>query len=207
MKRVETVIRILAGIVLGISIVIIAILSVIRSQRDSLPKILDRYIAIMEDSSMAPAAGQGALVVLKEENPFKVGDIAAFLNDSNRTEISRIVSVNGNTEGVEVVVPFEEMKNALGSPNLTQQSVMADDPMVEMKKDNEVQTETVAADRLMAKAVFISNTWGVFLSMYSNTVWAVLIVAVSAVICIWPFRHSRKEPEYEDQDLDGPWMG
>ncbi len=209
MRVAEIIIRVCAGVVLVISVAVVALLAMIRSQRDVLPQINGYYIELMEGADMVPAAGEGALILLQAKNPFEPGDIVAYLNDRNDASISRIIAIDGKTEDVSVEVPFEKLKNALGNPGISMESVMTDDPDVVLKGDNagEAETVTVAADRLMAKAVFISGVLGLILSMYQNTLWAFLIIAASAVICIWPFRHLNREPKYKEQDIDGPWMG
>lgn len=207
MKVLEIIIRICAGIVLLISVVVLVLLAMIRSQRDVLPQIQGYYIDLMEGSDMVPAAPEGSLILLKAENPFRPGDIVAYLNDRNDASISRILSIDGRTEDVSVEVPFEELENTLGNPGISTESVMDENPDLVMKGDNGTEEITVPADRLMAKAVFISAVLGLIISMYQNTVWAFLIIAASAVICIWPFRHLNREPKYKEQDIDGPWMG
>lgn len=180
----------------------------LRSQRDVLPQIGGYYFEILDNSDMVPAAPQGALILLKEKNPYEPGDIIAYLDDRNQASISRIISIDNQTEGVSVEVPYEELMNTLGSPGIATESVMAYDPDVVLKGDNSGSQVTVAADRLMAKAVFISGVVGFIASMYTSTVWAFLSIAASAVICIWPFRYLRtREPKYKEQDIDGPWMG
>lgn len=207
MKAVEIVIRICAGVILVVSIAVVALLAMIRSQRDVLPQVQGYYVELMENSDMVPTAYEGALILLKEKNPYEPGDIVAYLNDRNDASISRIVSIDGKTEDVSVEVPYAELMNALGSPGISTDSVMENDPDVVLKGDNSEEKITVPADRIMAKSVFISGILGLILSMYQNTVWAFLIIAASAVICIWPFRYMKKEPRYTEQDIDGPWMG
>ncbi len=207
MKAVEIVIRVCAGVVLVLSVVVVALLAMIRSQRDVLPQVQGYYVELMENSDMVPAAGEGALILLQEKNPYEPGDIVAYLNDWNDASISRIVSIDGKTEGVSVEVPYSELMNALGTPGISMDSVMEYDPEVILKGDNSEETVTVPADRIMAKEVFISGILGMILSMYQNTAWAFLIIAASAVICIWPFRYMKREPKYTEQDIDGPWMG
>ncbi len=209
MRVAEIIIRVFAGVVLVISVAVVALLTMIRSQRDVLPQINSYYIELMEGTDMVPTAGEGALILLQAKNPFEPGDIVAYLNDRNDASISRIIAIDGKTEDVSVEIPFEKLKNALGNPGMSMESVMTYDPDVELKGDNagEAKAVTVAADRLMAKAVFISGILGLILSMYQNTLWAFLIIAASAVICIWPFRHRNRVPKYKEQDIDGPWMG
>ncbi len=207
MKAVEIMIRVCAGVVLVVSIAVVALLAMIRSQRDVLPQVQGYYIELMEGTDMVPAAGEGALILLKEKNPFVPGDIVAYLNDRNDASISRIVSIDSKTEDVSVEVPFEKLKNALGTPGISTDNVMEEDPDIVLKGDNSEEQITVQADRLMARSVFISGILGLIISMYQNTVWAFLIIAASAVICIWPFRHLQREPKYKEQDIDGPWMG
>jgi len=207
MKVVEIIIRICAGIILVISIAAVVLIAMLRSQQDILPKIGDYYVELAENAEMIPAVQEGALVLLKEENPYQPGDIIAYLNDRNRASISRIISIGGKTEDVSVDIPYEELKNALGTPGLSAESVMKEDPEVVLQEDSSDIEIVVAADRLMAKAVFISAILGFLMSMYQNTVWAFLIIAASAVICLWPFRYlSSREPKYKEQDIDGPWI-
>ena len=207
MKVVEIIIRICAGIILVISIVAVVLIAMLRSQRDILPKIGDHFVELAENAEMIPAVQEGALVLLKEENPYKPGDIIAYLNDRNHASISRIISIGGKTENVSVEIPYEELKNALGNPGLSAESVMKEDPEVVLRGDSSGKEVVVAADRLMAKAVFVSTILGFLMSMYQNTVWAFLIIAASAVICLWPFRYLKsREPKYKEQDIDGPWI-
>ncbi len=207
MKVLEIIIRVCAGIILVISVVVVALLAMIRSQRDVLPQIQGYYIELMDGSDMVPAAEEGALILLKAKNPFEPGDIVAFLNDRNDASISRIISIGGKTDGVSVEVPFDQMENELGSPGFSAESIMEDDPDIVLKGDNTTEEITVPADRMMAKAVFISGFMGMIISMYQNTFWAFMIIAASAVICIWPFRRLNRQPKYKEQDIDGPWMG
>ena len=206
MKALEIIIRTIAGILLVFSIIVIAIMSSLKGQRDTLPKALGHYVVIMEDSSMAPTASEGALVILKETNPFVPGDIAACLMDNNKATIARILSIDGKTENVSVEVPYKEMANALGNPSISKESIMPDDPELEMGFENGTGNFRMPADRLMAKAVFISGAMGVIVSMYENSFWAFLSIAVFAVICIWPFRHKPKALVYTEQDEEGPWI-
>ena len=207
MKVVEIVIRITAGVILVISIIALALTAMLRSQRDALPKIGGYYVELAKNSDMAPTASEGALLLLKEKNPYEPRDIIAYLDDRNQASISRIISIDGKVEGVSVEVPYEEMMNALGTPGMATESVMPYDPEVVLKGDGTDQEITVAADRIMAKAVFISGILGMLASMYQHTVWAFLIIAASAVICLWPFRYFQgREPKYKEQDIDGPWM-
>ena len=207
MKAIEIIIRICAGIVLVISIAAVALIAMLRSQRDVLPKIGDHYVKLAENAEMMPAVQEGALVLLKEENPYQPGDIIAYLNDRNQASISRIISIDGKTEDVSVEVPYAELMNALGNPGLSTESVMKEDPDVVLRGDGSDKEIVVAADRLMAKAVFISGILGSLMSMYQHTVWAFLIIAASAVICLWPFRYLKsREPKYKEQDIDGPWI-
>ena len=207
MKAIEIIIRICAGIVLVISIAAVALIAMLRSQRDVLPKIGNHYVKLAENAEMMPAVQEGALVLLKEENPYQPGDIIAYLNDRNQASISRIISIDGKTENVSVEVPYAELMNALGTPGLSAESVMKEDPDVVLRGDCSDKEIVVAADRLMAKAVFVSAILGFLMSMYQNTVWAFLIIAASAVICLWPFRYlENREPKYKEQDIDGPWI-
>ena len=207
MKAVEIIIRICAGIILVISIVAVVLIAMLRSQRDILPKIGDHFVELAENAEMIPAVQEGALVLLKEVNPFQPGDIIAYLDDRNHASISRIKSIGGKTEDVSVEIPYEELKNALGTPGLSAESVMKEDPEVVLQGDSSDKEIVVAADRLMAKAVFVSAILGFLMSMYQNTVWAFLIIAASAVICLWPFRYlNSREPKYKEQDIDGPWI-
>ena len=206
MKAVEIIIRICAGIILAVSIVAVVLIAMLRSQRDVLPRIGDVYVALAQNADMMPAAPEGALILLKEENPFAPGDIIAYLDDRNQASISRIVSIGGKTENVSVEIPYEEMKNALGNPGLTTESVMKENPLVVLSGDNSDKRTTISADRLMAKSVFISGILGFLMSMYQHTAWAFLIIAASAVICLWPFRYLKREPKYREQDIDGPWI-
>ena len=207
MKAIEIIIRICAGIVLVISIAAVALIAMLRSQRDVLPKIGNHYVKLAENAEMMPAVQEEALVLLKEENPYQPGDIIAYLNDRNQASISRIISIDGKTENVSVEVPYAELMNALGNPGLPTESVMKEDPDVVMRGDGSDKEIVVAADRLMAKAVFISGILGSLMSMYQHTVWAFLIIAASAVICLWPFRYLKsREPKYKEQDIDGPWI-
>ena len=207
MKAIEIIIRICAGIILVISIAAVALIAMLRSQRDVLPKIGNHYVKLAENAEMMPAVQEGALVLLKEENPYQPGDIIAYLNDRNQASISRIISIDGKTEDVSVEIPYEELKNALGTPGLSAESVMKEDPEVVLRGDGSDKEIVVAADRLMAKAVFISGILGSLMSMYQHTVWAFLIIAASAVICLWPFRYlNSREPKYKEQDIDGPWI-
>ena len=207
MKALEIIIRICSGIVLVISIIALALIAMLRSQRDVLPQIAGSYVEIMEGSDMVPTAPEGALILLKEKNPYEPADIIAYLNDRNKASISRIISIDGKTENISVEVPYEELMNALGTPGMSTQSVMKYDPDVVLKGDNATEEVTVAADRIMAKAVFISGVLGLLTSMYSHTVWAFLIIVASAVICLWPFRYIKaREPRYKEQDIDGPWV-
>lgn len=208
MKVIEIIIRILAGIVLAVSIAAVALIAMLRSQRDVMPQIGGYYVELAENPDMVPAAPEGALILLKALNPYEPQDIVAYLDDRNQASISRIISIDGKTEDVSFEVPYEEMANALGSPGIATESVMEDDPDVVLKGDNTSVEITVAADRIMAKSVFISGILGMLMSMYQHTVWTFLIIAASAVICIWPFRYlKRREPRYKEQDIDGPWMG
>ena len=144
---------------------------------------------------------------MKELNPYEPGDIIAYLNDRNNASVSRIISIDGKTEGVSVEIPYEELKNALGTPGLSTESVMKEDPLVVLSGDNSEKRVTIAADRLMAKEVFTSGILGFLMSMYQHTVWAFLIIAACAVICLWPFRYlQQREPKYKEQDIDGPWI-
>ena len=205
MKAIEIIIRICAGIILVISIAAVALIAMLRSQRDVLPKIGNHYVKLAENAEMMPAVQEGALVLLKEENPYQPGDIIAYLNDRNQASISRIISIDGKTENVSVEVPYEELMNALGTPGLSTESVMKEDPDVVLRGDGSDKEIVVAADRLMAKAVFVSGILGFLMSMYQHTVWAFMIIAASAVICLWPFRYlKRREPKYKEQDIDGP---
>ena len=207
MKAIEIIIRICAGIILVISIAAVALIAMLRSQRDVLPKIGNHYVKLAENAEMMPAVQEGALVLLKEENPYQPGDIIAYLNDRNQASISRIISIDGKTENVSVEVPYEELMNALGTPGLSTESVMKEDPDVVLRGDGSDKEIVVAADRLMAKAVFVSGILGFLMSMYQHTVWAFMIIAASAVICLWPFRYlKRREPKYKEQDIDGPWI-
>lgn len=207
MKAIEIIIRICAGIILVISIAAVALIAMLRSQRDVLPKIGNHYVKLAENAEMMPAVQEGALVLLKEENPYQPGDIIAYLNDRNHASISRIISIDGKTENVSVEVPYAELMNALGNPGLSTESVMKEDPDVVLRGDGSDKEIVVAADRLMAKAVFISGILGFLMSMYQHTVWAFLIIAASAVICLWPFRYLKsREPKYKEQDIDGPWI-
>ena len=207
MKAIEIIIRICAGIILVISIAAVALIAMLRSQRDVLPKIGNHYVKLAENAEMMPAVQEGALVLLKEENPYQPGDIIAYLNDRNQASISRIISIDGKTENVSVEVPYAELMNALGNPGLSTESVMKEDPDVVLRGDGSDKEIVVAADRLMAKAVFISGILGSLMSMYQHTVWAFLIIAASAVICLWPFRYLKsREPKYKEQDIDGPWI-
>ena len=207
MRAIEIIIRIFAGIVLAVSIAAVALIAMLKSQRDVLPQIAGHYVTLAENSDMVPAAPEGALILLKEKNPYEPGDIIAYLDDRNKAAVSRIISIDGKTEGVSVEVPYEEMMNALGSPGMSMESVMKYDPDVVLKGDNSDKRVTVAADRIMAKAVFISGFIGFLASMYEHTAWAFLIIAASAVICLWPFRHlQNREPKYKEQDIDGPWI-
>lgn len=207
MKAIEIIIRICAGIVLVISIAAVALIAMLRSQRDVLPKIGNHYVKLAENAEMMPAVQEGALVLLKEENPYQPGDIIAYLNDRNQASISRIISIDGKTEDVSVEVPYAELMNALGTPGMSTESVMEEDPDVVLRGDGSDKEVVVAADRLMAKAVFVSGILGFLMSMYQHTVWAFLIIAASAVICLWPFRYLKnREPKYKEQDIDGPWI-
>lgn len=207
MKAIEIVIRVCAGFVLVVSIAALALIAMLRSQRDILPKVGGYYVELAENADMVPAAPEGALILLKEKNPYEPGDIIAYLDDRNHASVSRIVSIGGKTEGVSVEVPYEELMNALGTPGLSTKSIMKEDPEVVLKGDNSDKEIVVAADRLMAKAVFISGILGFLMSMYQHTAWAFLIIAASAVICLWPFRYlEKREPKYKEQDIDGPWI-
>ena len=207
MKAVEIIIRICAGIILVISIAAVALIAMLRSQQDVLPKIGGYYVELAENADMMPAVPEGGLVLLKEQNPFEPGDIIAYLDDRNQASISRIISIDGKTEDVSVEVPYEELKNALGTPGLSTESVMKEDPLVVLSGDNSEKRVTIAADRLMAKEVFTSGILGFLMSMYQHTVWAFLIIAACAVICLWPFRYlQQREPKYKEQDIDGPWI-
>lgn len=207
MKVAEIIIRICAGIVLVISIIAVALIAMLRSQQDALPQIGGYYVELAENSDMAPTASEGALILLKEQNPYEPLDVIAYLDDRNHASISRIISIDGKSEGVSVEVPYEEMVNALGTPGMAMQSVMPYDPDVVLKGDGTDKRITVAADRIMAKAVFISGILGMLASMYHHTVWAFLIIVASAVICLWPFRYfQEREPKYKEQDIDGPWV-
>ena len=207
MKAIEIVIRVCAGIVLVISIAAVALIAMLRSQRDVLPRIGGFYVELAQNADMLPAAPEGALILLKEKNPYVPGDIVAYLDDRNDAAISRIQSIDGKTEDVSVEVPYEELMNALGTPGMSTESIMKEDPDVVLKGDNSDREIVVAADRLMAKAVFISGIMGFLFSMYQHTVWAILIIAASAVICLWPFRYlENREPKYKEQDIDGPWI-
>ena len=207
MKAIEIIIRICAGIILVISIAAVALIVMLRSQRDVLPKIGNHYVKLAENAEMMPAVQEGALVLLKEENPYQPGDIIAYLNDRNQASISRIISIDGKTEDVSVEVPYAELMNALGTPGMSTESVMEEDPDVVLRGDGSDKEVVVAADRLMAKAVFVSGILGFLMSMYQHTVWAFLIIAASAVICLWPFRYLKnREPKYKEQDIDGPWI-
>ena len=208
MKIAEIIIRVCAGIVLVVSIVAVALIAMLRSQRDVLPQIGGHYVELAENSDMAPTASEGTLILLKESNPYVPGDIVAYLNDRNKAAISRIISIDHKTSDVSVDVPYEAMMNALGTPGMSMVSVMPYDPDVVLRGDNSDREVTVKADRIMAKAVFISGIMGMLASMYWNTAWAFLIIAASAVICLWPFRYMKgREPKYKEQDIDGPWMG
>ena len=207
MKAIEIIIRICAGIILVISIAAVALIVMLRSQRDVLPKIGNHYVKLAENAEMMPAVQEGALVLLKEENPYQPGDIIAYLNDRNQASISRIISIDGKTEDVSVEVPYAELMNALGTPGMSTESVMEEDPDVVLRGDGSDKEVVVAADRLMAKAVFVSGILGFLMSMYQHTVWAFLIIAASAAICLWPFRYLKnREPKYKEQDIDGPWI-
>ena len=207
MKAIEIIIRICAGIVLVVSIAAVALIAMLRSQRDVLPKIGNHYVKLAENAEMMPAVQEGALVLLKEENPYQPGDIIAYLNDRNQASISRIISIDGKTEDVSVEVPYAELMNALGTPGMSTESVMEEDPDVVLRGDGSDKEVVVAADRLMAKAVFVSGILGFLMSMYQHTVWAFLIIAASAAICLWPFRYLKnREPKYKEQDIDGPWI-
>ena len=197
MKAIEIIIRICAGIILVISIAAVALIAMLRSQRDVLPKIGNHYVKLAENAE----------VLLKEENPYQPGDIIAYLNDRNQASISRIISIDGKTEDVSVEVPYAELMNALGTPGMSTESVMEEDPDVVLRGDGSDKEVVVAADRLMAKAVFVSGILGFLMSMYQHTVWAFLIIAASAAICLWPFRYLKnREPKYKEQDIDGPWI-
>ena len=102
MKAVEIIIRICAGIILAVSIAGVVLIAMLRSQRDVLPKIGDVYVALAQNADMMPAAPEGALILLKEENPFVPGDIIAYLDDRNQASISRIVLIDGKKENVSV---------------------------------------------------------------------------------------------------------
>ena len=206
MRAIEIIIRVFAGILLVVSIAAVALIQMLQSQRDVLPKVGDYYVELAINSEMVPAVQEGALVLLKEKNPYEPGDIIAYLDDRNNASISRILSIGGKTEDVSVEVPYEDLANVLGTPGLTIESLMEDDPDVVLKGDNADAEVVVAADRLMAKAVFISGFMGLLMTMYQHTAWAFLIIAASAVICLWPFRHLNREPKYKEQDIDGPWI-
>ena len=206
MKTLEIVIRVIAGVILVISIAMVALIAMLRSQRDILPQIGGFYVELAKNSDMMPTAPEGALILLKEKNPYVPGDIVAYLDDRNQASISRIISIDGKTEDVSFEVPYEQMMNELGTPGMSTESVMQYDPDVVLKGDNTDKEVIVAADRIMAKAVFISGFMGLLASMYGNTAWAVTIIIASAVICLWPFRLRGREPRYKEQDIDGPWI-
>ena len=206
MKTLEIVIRVIAGVILVISIAMVALIAMLRSQRDILPQIGGFYVELAKNSDMMPTAPEGALILLKEKNPYVPGDIVAYLDDRNQASISRIISIDGKTEDVSFEVPYEQMMNELGTPGMSTESVMQYDPDVVLKGDNTDKEVIVAADRIMAKSVFISAVLGMLGSMYEHTVWAFLIIIASAVICLWPFRHMSREPKYKEQDIDGPWI-
>ena len=77
MKAIEIIIRICAGIILVISIAAVALIAMLRSQRDAMPKIGSTYVMLAENADMMPAAPEGALILLKELNPYEPGDIIA----------------------------------------------------------------------------------------------------------------------------------
>ena len=206
MKIVEVIIRTFAGIILAVSIAVLALMAALRAQRDILPQIGGFYVELAENTDMVPAVSEGAVVLLKEKNPYEPGDIVAYLDDRNHASLSRIQSIDNKTEDVSVDVPYEQLKNELGTPGMAVKSVMTYDPDVVLKGDNSDQEITIAADRIMAKAVFISGFMGLLASMYGNTAWAVTIIIASAVICLWPFRLRDREPRYKEQDIDGPWI-
>lgn len=206
MRAIEIIIRVFAGIVLVVSIAAVALIQMLQSQLDVLPKVGDFYVELAVDSVIVPEVQERSLVLLKEENPYKPGDIVAYLDDRNNASISRIISIDGKTEDISVEVPYEELANALGTPGMSIESVMKEDPDLVLKGNNEEAEVVVAADRLMAKAVFVSWIMGLLMSMYQHTAWAFLIIAASAMICLWPFRHLNREPKYKEQDIDGPWI-
>ena len=67
MKAIEIVIRVCAGIVLVISIAAVALIAMLRSQRDVLPRIGGFYVELAQNADMLPAAPEGALILLKEK--------------------------------------------------------------------------------------------------------------------------------------------
>lgn len=209
MKYLVRIIRILALVILIWSVLVLIALAGVKSQRDTLPKVFGSYMKLMDDSSMAPAAGKGALIVFREENPFEPGDIASYLNDENRVAIGRIKSIGGKVSGVSVTVPFAELKaQAENLSSAGAGSVMEDDPDVVLACDADGRETTIPADRLNGKEVFHSQLVGDLVGIYENTAAAAFITILSFLIALWPFGdRGQRKPKYSDRDINGPWIG
>ena len=209
MKYVIRIIRIIALVILVWSVLVLIALAGVRNQRDTLPKVFGSYMKLMDDNSMAPTAGKGALVILREENPFEPGDIASYLDDENRVSIGRIKSIGGEVSGVSVTIPYEELKaQAENLSSAGASSVMEEDPEVVLTHDADGKETLIPADRLNGKEVFHSQLAGDLVGIYENTPAAAFITILSFLIALWPFGDRRmRKPNYSDRDINGPWIG
>lgn len=201
-------VRILAAALFIWSVFTLIVLAGEGNQKDTLPKTFFGYVKLMDDDSMAPAAGRGSLVVLRETNPFRPGDIASYLDDQNRVMIRRILSIGGSTEDVSVEVPYEELRAAaanLAAGADPASKVMPDDPDIVMVSDADGTTETIPADRLNGKAVMVSAALGAMLMAYRNPAAAAFLLIVSFLLMTWPFgRHVSGRPKFSERDIHGP---
>jgi hypothetical protein len=203
MNRWKPLIRTVAGIVFIWSILALILVKMVTAQTDVLPEFLGRYWKIMTDDSMAPAFPSGTLVMLKETDPYMVGDVIGYLDDKNKASISRIREIDGRTEDVSVSVPYSSLSNEGGGPGFSAASVMDYDPDVKVRGDTEIETHIFPADRIMAKALFHSRILGYMLRPFENNLIAALYIAISGLIVFWPYDQKGRPRHYSDEELDG----
>lgn len=202
--------RILGLVLLVWSVLSLVLLTSLSRQKDTLPRFMGLTVKLMEDDRMAPAAGRGTLLLLREKNPFEPGDIVSYLDNRNGVSIGRIYTIDDRKEGISVTVPFRDLREAGEnlSGGMDLESVMEEDPTIQIRTDADRRKTRTMADRLTGKVVFRSRWIGRAILLYRNPAAAILLTALSLLLAVWPFRdRGDRRPNYSERDIEGPWIG
>ena len=183
MKVLTGIIRFVSGVLLFLALAFAVVLALFRTQKSDLPQIGGYYLKIAPGGSVSEEFEEEALILLKRKERYTTGDVIAYLDDEGDVSLGKIRSINGETEGAFVEVPYSLLESGAGSPTFGGgSSAIADDPTVETAE------AVFPADRILAKEVYASGFLGFLVKIFSKPLSGFAVIAVLAILAFMPWR-------------------